>query len=245
MINFIVYDSKTYREDLCVRIIKKFVYTNNERTKIYDYKRYTKTSENEIKKIIGRKIYIINLELDGITGFDLARKIRREGDIESPIIFTHEEGKIYNIKEIRNCMVLNIIEQNDNFVRELYNSITEAYMLITKYKDITFSLLDEIHRIPCDDIYYIQKDNNEDSVTIYTKDDSFNRLISIKEFSNELKDDVRFFKCHRSCIINLFKVRSYDAVTNTIYFDNDLSINLVSTRHKKELKYRIEKGTVM
>ena len=123
----------------------------------------------------------------------------------------------------------------------MFNALEKAYIISTKYNTLSFSSFDEVYRLPYDDIYYIEKDIHDDTITVYTKDDSYTHYISIKNMATKLSDDVRFFKTHRSCIINIFKVSSFNCKENLIIFDNDMTINLVAKDKKRKLVDRLKK----
>ena len=53
-----------------------------------------------------------------------------------------------------------------------------------------------------------------------------------------LGDDPRFFKCHRSCIVNLNNIKVFDIDKNIIKFKNG-ETNLVARDKKRELKDRL------
>ena len=48
--------------------------------------------------------------------------------------------------------------------------------------------------------------------------------------------DDRFYLSHRSCLINTDKVRKIDWKNSVIYFENGISISLLSRDRKKGLK---------
>lgn len=51
-------------------------------------------------------------------------------------------------------------------------------------------------------------------------------------------EDPRFMKVHRSCIINLLNVKSYDITNNKIKFENK-ETDLIARDKKKELKEKL------
>ena len=64
------------------------------------------------------------------------------------------------------------------------------------------------------------------------------------EISGSMKDiivllDNSFFMAHKSCIINLDKIHSIDPINNIITFKNNIKIDKLSSRNKKELVERI------
>ena len=73
--------------------------------------------------------------------------------------------------------------------------------------------------------------------TIFTKNKSY----IIKETINSLEtklDKSCFMKTHRSCIVNLNNITSYNYSDNIIYFDN-LKIYLIARDKRKNLKEKL------
>lgn len=241
MISFIIFEANAYMRDVYVKVIKKFLYTARDYYKIHEFSDYNCQTWSKIKKIEGKRIYLISTNIRGINGFDLARRIREEGDVTSPIIMLIEKRKRPDIKNVKGTMLLNIIEQNDKLIKELLESIETAYKISTTYKVLTFSLFDEVYRVPYEDIYFIKKNIRDDTVTIYTKDDTYMYYKSIKKMSEQLNNDARFIRCHRSCILNIYKVSSYNTKDNIVTFDDGTTINLISREHKKELSERLKR----
>lgn len=239
MISFVIYEGDSYMRELYSKVIKKFFYTTNDVYRIHEFSRYARDTGSEMSKIEGKRIYLICDKVPGKCGLDLARKIRKDGDILSPIILFTKNGKYCIPKYTKNTLILNIIFKDDSLIRELWCSLKYAYIMVTKYSALTFSIFDEVFRLPYDDIYYIEKNAHDDTITIYTKDDSYTDYISIKKIDMKLHDDARFFKTHRSCIINLFNVSSYNRKDNIVTFNNGLQTNLISRDKKKELSEKL------
>ena len=240
MVSFVIYEKKKENRDLYIKIIRKFLYTSPDYYKIYEYDKYNLEVLEEIRHIEGARIYILNVDTPGPSVCDIARKLRSEGDFVSPIILLTESDRKLGLEKLRNVLYLDFISINEKFIFSLMNSLRDAYRMMTRYSVYTFSAFDEIYRIPYDDIYLIKKNLNDDSVTIYTKDDSYLNYITIKAVEESLVKDARFFKIHRSCIINIFNISSYDKKSNTIIFKNGMQTNLVSKYKKAELVKRLK-----
>ena len=244
MISFIIFEQNDYMRDLYIKVVKKFLYTALDFYKIYEYSEYNLLTKSKLNKIGGKKIYIINSELTGKNGFDLAKEIRDGGDTLSSIIMIIPKNKVYSIKRVSYTLVLDIITQNERLVKNLLKSIETAYRIATQYSVLTFSFFDEVYRIPYEDIYYISKNFRDDTITVYTKDDTFTHYMTIKKMAKKLSDDPRFFRCHRSCIVNVFKISTYNCKDNIIEFDNGMTVNLVSRDQKQVLVGRIKQNLV-
>ncbi len=241
MISFIIIEEDDKILDLLIKVIKRFLFESHDYYKIYEFKMLNCHAWRKIEKIEGKRIYIISSELSNINSFDLVRKIRRQLSTQDPVILISPKGKKYNMKCFNNTLIQSVVEKNKRFVKSMFNSLEMSYLISTKNYTLSFSSFDEVYRLPYDDIYYIEKDINDDTITIYTKNDSYTHYISIKKMVEKLADDVRFFKTHRSCIINIFKVSSFNCKSNIIEFDNGMTTTLVSKERKKSLVERLKK----
>ena len=59
--------------------------------------------------------------------------------------------------------------------------------------------------------------------------------IYMNKIEEILKEDRRFFKCHRSCIVNTFKITKINSSIPEIWF-NDKFTNCLSRDKRKELE---------
>ena len=241
VISFIIISENNVLTDLLIKIVKRFLYGSNDYYRVHDFSSYNSTTWSKICKIEGKRIYLISSELTKVNCFDLDRKIREDLSVIDPIILVTPKSKKISIKRSNGALILEIIEQNRQFVKDMFIALESAYKVSNKILTLSFSSFDEVYRLPYDDIYYIEKDINDDTITIYTKDDTYTHYSSIKKMAIKLSDDIRFFKIHRSCIINIFKVCSFNCKSNIITFDNGMTINLVSKDRKKEFINRLKK----
>lgn len=241
MLSFIIVEENAKTLDLLIKITKKFLYNSHDYYKIHEFNAFNSITWKKIEKVEGVRIYIISSELTTINSFDLIRKIRTKLSSSDQIILVSPKGKRYRNANFNNALILSVVEQNRSFLKSIFNSLEMAYLLSTRNHTLSFSTFDEVYRLPYDDIYYIEKDIHDDTLTIYTKDDSYTHYISIKKMAEKLSDDTRFYKTHRSCIVNVFKITSFNCKSNTIIFDNGMTINLVSKERKKDFVDRLKK----
>lgn len=235
MTNFIIFDSDTKRRELYTKVIKRFLFTSMDYYNIYEFGGLD-VAKDSIEHLGGTKIYLINIDDEG--GLVFSKKIRTSGDYISPVILFTSKSREKVIVNLRNVLFLDVIEIADSLVKELMKSLIVSYIIVTRHSVYTFTSFDELYRLPYNDIFYIQKNLNDDSVTIYTGDDTYLNYVTIKKVEEQLKD-CRFFKVHRSCIINLYNVSSFDRKSNTIIFKNGMKINLVSRYNKPKLIERL------
>ena len=240
MISFITYDKNGELRELYSKVVKKFFYTSIDRYKIYEYDRINQETLNEIEHIEGVRIYILNLDTPGYDASKFARKIRSDGDLISPIILLTKRDKSEVVEELNNVLYLDLLQIDERLIFTLAGALRDAYDIVSRYSVYSFSIFDEIYRLPYNDIYMIKKNFKDDSVTIYTKDDTYTDYITIRGIESELASDLRFLKIHRSVIINLYKVIGYDKKSNTLSFCNGMTTNMISRHGKSILTTRLK-----
>ena len=95
MIKIIVVEDEKIHQDNIKEVISKVVFKTEEDIKVEYFTKYNKTLQNIIKDDSIRKIYILDIELEGsISGIGIAKKIR-EIDWESELIFTTSHDKMF------------------------------------------------------------------------------------------------------------------------------------------------------
>lgn len=236
--NFIIYEDekefvKKYRD-----VIHKLIGPSNFNYKIIEINEYNEESKQLLEQIEGNKIYLLDIEVTGKNGLELARRIRNKGDWISPIIIitSHEEFK--QVGYTAKILMLDFITKSIDLEKELYGTLTIAMEINNSNKMLRFTTNGELYSIPYPDILYIEKNLNDNTSNIVTKNKVYNIRKSIVELEKKLSDDISFIKTHRSCIINLNNVKHVDFENSIIMFNNK-ETNLLSRAHKKYLKDRL------
>lgn len=106
--------------------------------------------------------------------------------------------------------MLNKLENSSNQNNEI-NNIDEHQKLFNK---ISLWKNDKMIVIDIEDIYYCNAKERE--TLVYTKENEYIVNSSISEFEKNLPDD-KFFKCHRSFIVNLSKIKEIIPWFNSTY----------------------------
>lgn len=207
---------------------------NYEITKILKYDNKTK---NQINSIDGKKIYILDVEVPGKNGIEFAREIRKNGDWVSPIIVVTSHDEFKNVGYTSKILMLDFISKDGDIQKHLRDSLELALEINSCRPSISFLSKGEIFQILYQDIYYIEKNLNDNSSIIVTKEKEYQIRKSITNLEIELDDD-SFFKTHRSCIVNLKNVKHIDFEHNIISF-GDKKIDLLSRPNKSKLKKRM------
>jgi len=235
MINFIVYEDEIKFRDKYFSIIEKFIGDSNLVYEIIDIPKYTKEESAKIKNLSGNNIYILDIEVPGKSGLDLAREIRRNGDWKSQIIIatSHEHLKDYAYQS--SMLMLAFISKFYNLERELYKAISKAYNILTTDECITFQKGPKIYNIPKHDVLYFEKQQEEVYCSVVTKDKSYVTNKTLIQLEKDLKIDPRFMKTHRNYLVNTYNIRKIDLDRDEISFENNKRA-LLSRTYKKEIK---------
>lgn len=230
MINFVIYENELELKNCYEMIILNILGNKQENFKIINYL-------DEYQKNCDRNIYILSSK-DIFETLDIAKKIRDSGDWTSQIIIISnletEDNSIFSNR----LLILDYIDYNDNINESLKRAICVAYKILTKNKTLNFRFNGETYRIPYQNILFIEKGNNLNYCTIYTKHD--NQYI-IKDTINNLEeklDSAYFMKTHRSCIVNLYNILYYNYADNIIKFKNK-EIDLIARERRQILKSKL------
>ena len=235
MINFIIYeDEKEFRE-LYISVILKIIGSSNNAYKIIEIDKYDKNTISKIDKLVGKNIYILDIEVPGKSGLDLAREIRTNGDWQSQMIVvtSHEQMKTPTLTS--KMLMLDFISKYYDMEKSLKDSIKLSLDILNSNRSLNFQFNGELYQIPYNDILFIEKNVDNQYSTIVTKNDNIETKKLIGTIENELIDDKRFFRTHRSCIVNLDNITSVELRDNIIHFGNK-ETNLLSREKKSELK---------
>lgn len=240
MVNFIIYeDEKKFREKY-ISIILKLIGGMKMAYRIVEIDHYDKSTFQQINNLIGKKVLILDIEVPGKSGLDLAREIRNSGDWESPmmIITTHEQMKTAAFTS--RMLMLDFISKFYNCEENLNETLKISLEIIKSTPSLNFQYNGELVQIPYRDILFIEKNVEDLYSTVVTKSERLKIKMPISSIEEELKKDPRFFRTHRSCIVNLDKVTKVELKNCIIHFGN-IETPLLSRDKKSELKIRLGK----
>lgn len=238
MINFVIYEDKEIVRKSYVKMIHKFMGRSDSAYKIYEFGSYTSKTKEYISNNIGHNIYILDIEVPGKSGLDLAREIRSSGDIESQLIVVTAHKELLENNFINRSLVLNFVSKYDNCEQNLNLALADSYLNITKHRAYVFKYDGDLYRIPYDDILFFEIDSDCGCVNIITKTKQFVVKKTISSIIKELNDP-RFMKTHKSCIVNLYNIEKVDLLNLIITFYNGKCTDLLSRNYKKELQERL------
>ena len=191
-------DNAIFREYLSNCINAVFLEINKE-LEILEYSKGEDLIENYPEKV---DIFFLDIEMDKLTGMDVARKIR---EVESypEIIFTTavvsylQEG--YEVRAYRYLIKpFKEIELRKHLLACINEIISKRnnYLVVNDKK--------KVYKISVDSITYIEVFKRD--ITIHTIDENYTVKMSINNAEKELSK-YNFFRCHRSYLVNMKHVQ--------------------------------------
>ena len=136
-------------------------------------------------------------------------------------------------------LMLDFISKFNNPLEELRKSLIASYIIVTQGESLKIQQDGEFFQIYYDDILYIKKETDDIDTHIILSDGSAKNInIRMKELEEKLKSDPRFFRTHRGCIVNMFKIKKVDFGIGLISFGK-IKTNLLARDRKKDFRNKI------
>lgn len=236
--NFIIYEDEDKFTKRYENVILKIMVQTNLNYKIIRYTEYNDNMYDELSILDGKKIYILDIEVPGKNGIELAREIRKNGDWESPIIIVTSHNEFQSVGYTGKILMLDFIDKSSNIERNLNEALSIAFDIINEKKTICFVIRGEMYQIPYQDIFYIEKNLNDNSCFIVTNDNEYEIRETIQNLEAQLSTERNFIKTHRSFVVNTKNITHVDLEQGKITFPNK-KFALVSRSNKKKLKERM------
>ena len=234
MLRFIVCeDNKDSLGRLCT-IINKVMMPYNFEYKINKFAEYNKELGELIKKKYEQKVYILDIELGDISGLEIASEIR-ENDLESIIIFVTSHDKYKNDIFYSRLIAVDFIPKDKIWPERFESTMHYLVKTMNKRRILAFEFNYNSYRVPFDNILYIEKLQEIQKCIIYTETgEEYEINATISGLIKKLGPG--FFQSHKSCIVNVDKIKQVNYSDNTITFINRQCLYLLSNRIKKQLK---------
>lgn len=234
VISIVVVEDELKTQKLIKNVLRKTLISNDDNVNISYFTKYTE----DLKKIIDdntiRKIFIMDIELEGtISGIDIAKMIREE-DWESEIIFITCHDKMFETVFRNVYEVFAFIEKFHDMEKRLEDDLNLIFKKNFDNKMLRISNRNADLQIYYRSITHILRDKEERKVQIFTDNNSFKvnmNLIDVFELLDE-----RFIQTHRSCITNRFRVNEWNWTNGYMMLDNGKKVEYLSKKYKKEVE---------
>ena len=238
MFKFIICDDEVIFSKGIVKLIDTIFMKNNFEYTTTTFSAYNNQLEEIINDKSDDKIYILDIEMkDGISGIDIARKIR-ETDWNSVIIMLTSHGEMgYEVLKAQ-IMVLDFISKFDNYKNRLETLIQKVIHQTDSRGMIQYNNKGTSYRIDISNILYIVKEPLGRKCKIVTIKGEYFINCTLSEIMTKL--DEHFYLTHRSCIVNTNYIEYVDWSKGNITFNNGHKIDLLSRERKKGLKNYVD-----
>ena len=185
-------------------------------------------------------IYFLDLDLGAdMTGLTLAQEIRKY-DPRGFIIFVTTHSEMSYMTFIYKLEALDFIlkdnpEELDRRVYECILKANQRFASVNNKVQANFSVKvnEKVITVDYDEILFFETSTNVHKIILHCKKREMEFWGKIKDIEKEV--DERFYRCHRSFLVNKDNIREIDFQNRVIYMVNGDEC-LISTRMMKGLK---------
>lgn len=207
--------------------------------KICKYLSFCKEFKEDIEDKLNKKIYILDIELPEISGLQIAEKIRRD-DWDSIIIFVTSHPECRNDIFYSRLLAFDYISKYTSYDKRLQQSIEEASKIVGKKRVFIYKSNRIIYRLEYEQILYFERVNGTNKWLLHVEGGNVYEIIGSTSDIVENLDET-FTLSHKSCIINLNKIKYVDNDKGVVTLINGEEIDKLSFRKRKELEKSIMK----
>ena len=233
MFNFIVCDDEKIIRKRGIKTITQTMKSQQLEYNIHEFSEYNKDFYNLVKENIGKKIYILDVEVKDNSGLDIARYIRENEWDSVVVILTVHYELLPEVFKSR-LLIYDFISKFDNYEKKLQEIIEESLKVLTPHETLNFKYKRTSYKIDLKDILYIKKETSARHIIIKTFFKDYKSAMTLSEVIKRLNNN--FCRSHRACIINTEHVKSINYQNSIITFKNGEEIGLLSKQQKKEVK---------
>lgn len=185
-------------------------------------------------------LYFLDIELGAdMIGLTLAQEIRKY-DPRGFVIFITTHSEMSYMTFIYKLEALDFILKDDpeELGKRVYECILKANQRFSSAKNkvhgnFSVKVNEKVFTVDYDDILFFETSPNVHKIILHCKNRQMEFLGKIKEIEKQV--DGRFYRCHRSFLVNRDNIREIDFQKRVIYMVNGDEC-LISSRMMKGLK---------
>ena len=234
MIKFIICDDNKEALDIANKSVTKAMMNYDIEYKVLKFAKYDEKLKEQINDELNTKIYILDIELPGVSGLEIASEIREMED-DSIIVFVTAHPECKNDIFYSRLEAIDYISKYYKYEERIEETI--KHILNKKYRNNTFSFTYNhvYNKLLYKEITYIEKEPSQNRCIIHLMNKDEKTIAkTILNIKKEL--GTMFFQTHKSCLVNIDNIKVIDYKNYTIYFKNGDSIDLLSFEARKELR---------
>ena len=237
MLNIVIYEDDMHFKQNNIELINKILTKYD-----IDYRIHKFSGFNEqFKEIVNSKglfkIYILAMQVNDVSGIDVASYIR-ENEFDSFIILVTSFKQYLDNMFYNRLMIFDYICKDADYQNKLCDDITLIIKMHYKNKTFSFRYNHMLYRIPYADINYIEKEPQVKRCIIHTINNDYYIVNSIERLVRML--GVNFVKTYQSCIVNINNVEKIDCKKNIIIFKNGDKTHLLTDKSKKLIREYVD-----
>jgi len=239
MLNFIVGEDNHQFIKIMETAITKFMMNYEIEYKISCFKGYDEKFEKAVTEEKGFKIYFLDLVTNEGSGLEAARMIREKYEdwVSIIIIVTSHEEYRYEALGTRLALFdfINKLDDCESVIQEDLKRAMKSYD--KREKSLSYEYNHICYKVEFRHIKSIEKEQDSKRCIIHT---TYGPKVIPGTLNNIMKKlDERFMKVHRSLIVNIDQIESYDLIKNKIVFRDKETTQLVAREKKRELIMRV------
>ncbi len=192
-------DEDTQRKEIA-NMIDKVLNLDYKSYKIFQFI----NGEQLAVSLLDFDIYFLDIQMDNLNGIEIAKKIRRENENAIIIFITGIKDYVFDAFDVRAFhYILKPIDEKK--LKEILHSALKQFEKEDKF--IIAKTIKQTNKIFLRDIMYIESEGRK--LKVHT----VNNVIEYYHKLSELEQKLcycNFFRCHKSYIVNLKYVDSYD-----------------------------------
>ncbi len=144
-------------------------------------------------------LLILDIQMNGLTGMELAHSLRDRDDRVSIIFVTAYDDYLVEGYDVQPIHFLLKPVRQEVLEKAIHTDLKWNFLP----KTVALHIGNKLLHLSIDDIYYLESRNHH--VIIHQKEDSKTYYISLTEIEKQLPSD-HFTRCHNSFLINLGRV---------------------------------------
>jgi len=235
MINFIICDDNVDFAKKARHIIDDYMMKSDVEYKCNVFHNYDKNLKVIIKKEIGFKVYVLDIQMPDGSGLDITRMIREEYDDWTSIILIITAFNEYKYDALGNRLfIMDFINKMDNCEVKLKQDLSR---IICHYdhreKCLTYEFNRVVKKVEYRNILYVEKEKTNKNCKIFTTYGESKISKSLKTLKEEL--DSRFIKINKGILVNIDQIKEVNINNNSIIFKNGIELQDIAKSRRSEV----------
>ena len=233
MINVILCDNEPAITESVKSIITRMMFKNNVGYKIHIFNSYNTSFNTIMNSGLENKIYILDIEVGSKSGIEIAKKIR-EKDWISVILVLSSHQELESMAYKSKILLFDFISKFDLYDKKLENTLLMCVEKRINEDALVIKADRKLQKVNYNDILYVTYDSYSRKSIIVTENGEYHVSEPLKNICSRLKGD--FEHTHKSCVVNLKKVKDIDFANKEVMFLNGTKTDLLSRRYASEVK---------